>query len=79
MPMIKRTIIEFIRRDIKCAMPRICCEGMKGGLKADYGPKLYGERLTVAGIQVTYCPWCGEKVMYDDDVTLPEGYERKLP
>lgn len=23
--------------------------------------------------------WCGEKVMYDDHVTLPEGYERKRP
>jgi hypothetical protein len=73
---IKRTIIETVRQEVTCTMKYFCCERMKSGLKADYGPKMWGEHLQIANAQIMFCPWCGEKVMYDDHVTLPEGYKK---
>ena len=76
---IKRTIVESIKHDIECKMKYFCCESMKDGLKADYGPRLWDGRLKIASRQIMFCPWCGEKVMYDDHVVLPEGYAKVAP
>jgi hypothetical protein len=80
MPTIKRTITEYVRKDVKAEMGHVCCDEMAIAMKKDdYGPKLYSGSLTVSGRKINCCPFCGEKVIYDDTVILPEGYERKLP
>jgi len=80
MPTIKRTIREIIRIDTTAEMAHFCCDEIRTAIKKDdYGPKLYSGALTMSGRKINCCPFCGEKVIYDDTVIPPEGYERKRP
>ena len=77
MPTIKRTITEIVRKDVKAEWGTLCCDGIKASNKNDYGVKLYNGDITIGGKGMSFCPFCGEKVIYDDTVILPEGYMKK--
>ena len=79
MPTVKRTITESIQRKTEARVSHFCCDEMSTTMaKDDYGPKCYSGSLTIGGRKINHCPYCGEKIIYDDTVTLPDGYERKI-
>jgi hypothetical protein len=78
MPTIKRTITQKVINTTTAKMGHGCCDVMATSMKEDnYGPALYSGALTMSGREINCCPFCGEKVVYDDTIILPEGYERK--
>ena len=75
MPIVTRRITETVRQDIDAKMEEYCCDDLRKSL-LQMASQIIGEGLLFHRHIANFCPFCGDRVVFDDTIIFPEGYKR---
>ena len=78
MPTYKQTTVETIDREVRTTYVKSCCNAWDVLQKAYHlVASADGRGVTFQNGTMTCCPYCGERIVIDTEITLPKGYMKK--